>query len=557
MRRFKHIKIKTKLVLSFSIMIFLIILVGLNGFINVKRIQRNLDGIFAIRLPSVDYLIEADRDLQQLLVAERSMIFSDVSSDIFKELVNEYETNMEQSKERWEKYKVLATTSQEKELITKYEKARDEWVSISKKIVEGRKSDTREGRNLALDLSLGLGKKKFEEMREYLDRLTEINLQLARKDNEAASSTYRSTNIALFSVIGIGLIIGLVLSLGISRGINESLHNVIKGLIESSSNVSLASSQLSSASKTLADGVSEQAAGIEETSSSMEEMASMTRKNAENSNQANLLMRETTRIIDEANKSLVELTYSMNEISKDSEEMAKIIRTIDEIAFQTNLLALNAAVEAARAGDAGAGFAVVADEVRNLAMRAAEAAKSTANLIEGSVRKIKSGYDIVTRTNEAFSNLVVSSKKVSELVSEIATASSEQAQGIEQVNRAISEMDRVIQRNSALAEESSSAATEMKTQAENLGGFVSKLLLLVEGKRDGIGNENFYSKFNKSRMEKSDGDGNRHEDRKELENTISKQKVEKKSELIKNKLILSKSKVEEIIPMGDESFREF
>lgn len=557
MSRFKHIKIKTKLILSFSIMIFLIILVGLNGFINVKRIQRNLDDIFAIRLPRIDYLIEADRDLQQLLVAERSMIFSDVSSDIFKELVNEYETNMKQSKERWEKYKVLATTSQEKELITKYEKARDEWVSISEKIVEGRKSDTREGRNLALDLSLGLGKKKFEEMREYLDRLTEINLQLARKDNEDASSTFRSTNIALFSVIGIGLIIGLVLSLGISRGINKSLHNVIKGLIESSSNVALASSQLSSASKTLADGVSEQAAGIEETSSSMEEMASMTRKNAENSNQANLLMRETAGIIDEANKSLVELTYSMREISKDSEEMAKIIRTIDEIAFQTNLLALNAAVEAARAGEAGAGFAVVADEVRNLAMRAAEAAKSTANLIEGSVRKIKSGYDIVTRTNEAFSNLVVSSKKVSELVSEIATASSEQAQGIEQVNRAISEMDRVIQGNSALAEESSSAATEMKTQAENLEGFVSKLLLLVEGERDGIGRKSFYSKINKLRMEKGAGNGNLSKDREELENTISKQKVEKKSELIKNKLILSKSKAEEIIPMGDGSFREF
>jgi methyl-accepting chemotaxis protein len=171
----------------------------------------------------------------------------------------------------------------------------------------------------------------------------------------------------------------------------------------------------------------------------------------------------------------------MNEISQASEETAKIIKTIDEIAFQTNLLALNAAVEAARAGEAGAGFAVVADEVRNLAMRAADAAKNTANLIEGSVKKIKSGSEIVARTNEAFGKVAQGAKKESELVGEIAAASQEQSQGIEQINKTVSEMEKVIQKNAANAEESASAAEEMSSQAHQMKGFVSELTGLVRG----------------------------------------------------------------------------
>jgi methyl-accepting chemotaxis protein len=177
----------------------------------------------------------------------------------------------------------------------------------------------------------------------------------------------------------------------------------------------------------------------------------------------------------------------MDEISHAGEETSKIIKTIDEIAFQTNLLALNAAVEAARAGEAGAGFAVVADEVRNLAMRAADAAKNTASLIEGTVKKVSEGSELVSGTNDAFQKVAQSASKVGELVGEIAAASNEQSQGIGQINTAVTEMDTVVQQNAANAEESASASEEMTAQAEQMKQMVGELVAMVEGSQEIVG----------------------------------------------------------------------
>ncbi|RJR32969.1 MAG: HAMP domain-containing protein, partial [Desulfobacteraceae bacterium] len=217
-----------------------------------------------------------------------------------------------------------------------------------------------------------------------------------------------------------------------------------------------------SISISLAESASEQAASIEETSSSLEEMSSMIKLNADHGNEAHVLMKDANRVVGEANDSMGRLIASMEDISTTSEETQKIIKTIDEIAFQTNLLALNAAVEAARAGEAGAGFAVVASEVRNLAMRAAEAAKSTAGLIEGSGKKIKTGAELVRVTNEAFAGVSRSTSKVGELLAGIATASNEQAQGIDQINKAVAQMNAVTQQNAASAEGLSSAMSLFK-----------------------------------------------------------------------------------------------
>jgi methyl-accepting chemotaxis protein len=210
-------------------------------------------------------------------------------------------------------------------------------------------------------------------------------------------------------------------------------------------------------------------------------MASMTKQNADNARQADALMQEAARVVEEANSSMTTLIASMQEITRASEETAKIIKTIDEIAFQTNLLALNAAVEAARAGEAGAGFAVVADEVRNLAMRAAEAAKNTANLIEGTVSIVRDGSEVVNKTATAFSQVTGGTAKVKELVAEIAGASGEQAQGVEQINQAVNEMNQVTQQVAANAEQSASASEELNAQATQSRNFVGELVELVYG----------------------------------------------------------------------------
>jgi len=248
---------------------------------------------------------------------------------------------------------------------------------------------------------------------------------------ESLASVQKTVALILVLALGAGAAISILLAIFIIRSITKPINTVITGLQKSANDVSTASGQMSVASQSLAEGASEQAATIEETSSSLEEMASMTKQNADNSGEADGHTQKASQVVAQANDSMSKLTVSITEISKSSEETSKIIKTIDEIAFQTNLLALNAAVEAARAGEAGAGFAVVADEVRNLAMRAADAAKETAQLIEGTVKKINEGGDLVKDTNEAFAKVSESTSKVGELVGEISAASKEQAEGIE------------------------------------------------------------------------------------------------------------------------------
>lgn len=310
---------------------------------------------------------------------------------------------------------------------------------------------------------------------------------------DMAGGTKRNVTVLGIAAIAVGMLLAFV----IANGIVNTLKRISNQIELGAEQVSAASGQVSSSSQSLAEGASEQAASIEEASSSMEEMASMTRQNAENAGQADRLMKEANKIVQQANESMGQLTESMQEITEASEETSKIIKTIDEIAFQTNLLALNAAVEAARAGDAGAGFAVVADEVRNLAMRAAEAAKNTAVMIEDTVKKVNSGSELVSHTNDAFAHVSESSQKVGELVDEISSASTEQAQGIEQVNKAVTEMDKVVQQNAANAEETASASEELSSQAMQMKKSVEELMAMV-GKVDK--NRNGASLLSRSRI---------------------------------------------------------
>jgi methyl-accepting chemotaxis protein len=310
-----------------------------------------------------------------------------------------------------------------------------------------------------------------------------VGLVISKK--ELMSPIRNMRNIIMLAGIIIIAMAASIILCTVQRSISTPINRIVDNLSEGAQQLSSASAEISSASQMLSEGASEQAASIQESSSSMLEISSRTKKNADNADQADNLMKESNEVVLKANRSMGELSSAMEEISKTGEETAKIIKTIDEIAFQTNLLALNAAVEAARAGEVGAGFAVVAGEVRNLAMRAAEAARNTSNLIDGTVRRIKQGSDLVTKTGEAFSEVAKGTHKVGELVSEIAISSREQAQGIEQVNKAVEGMDKIAQRNAANAEESASTSEELSAQAVQMKDIVSALVKLVgeNGKR--------------------------------------------------------------------------
>ena len=315
-------------------------------------------------------------------------------------------------------------------------------------------------------------------------------VQTTLKDIRAEAKKHiMPDEVMLSSASTVRLIVGLLAAISlviivlacwfVERSLSGALSRISGRMKNESKQLATASCQVAGSSQGLADHASQQAAALEETSASLEEISAMTKQNSDNAGQADNLMRESSGIVTRAGASMAELTASMQSITKASEETQKIVKTIDEIAFQTNLLALNAAVEAARAGEAGAGFAVVADEVRNLAMRAAEAAKNTASLIDGTVAKIREGAELATRTNEAFGEIAGSTAKASALVGEIASASGEQAQGIGQLNQAMNEMDSAVQANAATAEESASEAEELSGMAVEMESLVRELLALV------------------------------------------------------------------------------
>jgi methyl-accepting chemotaxis protein len=315
-------------------------------------------------------------------------------------------------------------------------------------------------------------------------KLDQVSQHLSQAQDGAKASMRAVAGWSQYAVMLaalIGIVIGLLMAFLATRNITKALARVVSGLNAGAEQVAAAASQVSSSSQSLAQGASEQAARLEETSASMEEMSSMTTQNADHAGQADSLMHQAVNVVGQANSSMAQLKDAMDKINAASGETAKIIRTIDEIAFQTNLLALNAAVEAARAGEAGAGFAVVADEVRNLAMRAAEAAKNTSQLIEGNIKDIRSGSELVDNTDQAFSQVEESAVKVAQLLDEIAAASREQTQGVDQINRATTEMDSVTQQVAANAEESAASSEELAAQAAIMQGLVAELVTLIQG----------------------------------------------------------------------------
>jgi len=316
--------------------------------------------------------------------------------------------------------------------------------------------------------------------------LAEIDEKEAMQAVRAMTKTGNSakTSLLLFSsiIIGVATLIIIVIGLFMANSISKPVNAAVSGINQGAEQVRAASGQVSEASQSLAEGASEQAASLEEIASSLEEMSSMTSVSSDNAKKANEMVAESSQVADKGLVAMKGMSQAINDIKRSSDETAKIIKTIDEIAFQTNLLALNAAVEAARAGEAGKGFAVVAEEVRNLAQRSAEAAKETSNLIEESQTNSENGVNAANEVNAFITTIADSVKQVRTLIAEVSTASNEQAEGITQLNSAVSQLDQVTQSNAANAEESAAASEELNSQASELVDIVSKLEAIISGK---------------------------------------------------------------------------
>jgi len=323
-----------------------------------------------------------------------------------------------------------------------------------------------------------------QTIRDAGDQIAQLeNKSVADYGEQAVSSIPMARNLNLFMIF-LSLAVGVAV-VWIVRDINQVLSGSIVELGDGADQVASAAGQVSSSSQSLAQGASEQAASLEETSASSEEINSMARRNTDNSRTTAELLGQSQEKVGHANIYLEEMVTSMDLITKSSDQISKIIKVIDEIAFQTNILALNAAVEAARAGEAGMGFAVVADEVRSLAQRSAQAAKDTAVLIEDSINRSREGKTKVDQVALAIKDITAETGRIKVMVDEVSLGSEEQSRGIDQIGRSISQMEQVTQTNAAAAEQSAAAAEELSAQSETLKEVIGRLQVMVGGGSQG------------------------------------------------------------------------
>ena len=330
----------------------------------------------------------------------------------------------------------------------------------------------------------GLGKQHFDGMRKVFAEAIGAEQALMAQRTAAGNVAEATLSNLIFWGPCLVVLFSAGLAFFVTRAINRALTSVVSEMSACSEQTSSAASQVASGAQSLADGTTKNAAALEETSASLEEMSSMVKQTAANTSSAAQLAGEGHQAGERAAAAMGDLAKAISDIKGNADQTAKIVKTIDEIAFQTNLLALNAAVEAARAGDAGKGFAVVAEEVRNLAQRAGEAARNTAQLIEQSVKAAENGVGLSKNVSEIVNQTTQASRKINDLVGEIANSAKEVATGIEQVTTAVRQMDKVTQSNASAAEENSAVGEELSAQSQNLNLLVAQLEIMVRGESD-------------------------------------------------------------------------
>ncbi|HEX7928185.1 MAG TPA: methyl-accepting chemotaxis protein [bacterium] len=378
-------------------------------------------------------------------------------------------------------YAAGARTAEEKRLIEefrsiykKYIEARPKWFEL---IAAGKAQEAAEWRAATTTPFGAATVKAFGAIFEEQEREGKRREELLRHAAADARYAIWITTISLSAAILCSVLLAWALTRSLGRGMSRAVGN----LERASRQTIAASGQIAQSSQVLAQGSSEQAASIEETSATLEELSQRTKDNADTANRAAQMVDQAREKTRQGSQAMGNMLDRIQAIHHSAEQTAKIVKTIDEIAFQTNLLALNAAVEAARAGDAGRGFAVVAEEVRNLAMRAATAAKDTSTLIQDSQEKASQGVAASMEARRLLDESATAVNEVHALVMDVASASKEQYQGLDQITSAMQQMDNVVQSNSANSEENAAASEELSHQAEALNVVIADLKGLVDG----------------------------------------------------------------------------
>lgn len=494
-----------------SLFALMILAISIVGATNIAKLKNSVDEVAKTRIPGMVTAFDARSALHKVLIAERTVLFTDVESENYRSMVEQHQDNLDEIEDMLAVLKDLLTENRYVTNLSKLEDAFNTWKSTTNEVISNRNQDTRFGRNLAIDISAGASATQFEELEEILETLVVMGRVQTEAITLESSILTESTRMSLLVFSAVALIICILLATvfptviskrlisilnmieDISKGeadltkrlhddgkdeigriaqsyneVINRIHDLIVDIKDISSSIVLSSNDINSGHQGLSQRAEEQASSLEETATSMEEMTVTVKSNAESAHKATLLANNARADAVKGGDVIQRTDTAMDEINHASARIADITSTIDSIAFQTNLLALNAAVEAARAGEQGRGFAVVASEVRNLAQNSADAAKEIKNIIQDTLDKVKNGSNLVAESGATLNEIVTSVTKVADIVSDIASASNEQASGIEQVNAAIIQMDDMTQQNAALVEEATATSASMKHQATTL-----------------------------------------------------------------------------------------
>lgn len=474
----KYLKVRTKLYLVSVLLVAVAITVGLLGLRGIKQTNLGLETVYNDRVVPLKTLkaIADDYAIAMIDAVNKCNAGIMTAENALDGIVSAQKS----IQERWTTYMATTLTAEEAKLAAE---AAQLFIPADHAVEKLRLHLT--GKSGLLKDSLqafdGPLYSTIDPISSKITELVDLQLRVASTEYSDAKARYELLLRLTIGVLALGVIAGGGLSWAVTHHMSVAISQITETLSAGAEQTAAAAQEVSSASQSLAEGASEQAASLEETSASLEELSSMTKRNAERAQDAKATVSRTRSSADQGTVQMNAMQEAMQAINGASDEINKILKTIDDIAFQTNILALNAAVEAARAGEAGAGFAVVADEVRALAQRSAQAARETAVRIDASVTRSRQGVQLSSEVASSLTAIQEQIKHLEQINAEIAIASHEQSEGLSQINTAISQMDRVTQQNAAGAEETASASEELNAQAETLKASVVSLNRLVNG----------------------------------------------------------------------------